>query len=131
MYTEIRLWYLWKKYILRWFGNEREPYLIGYINIDLSRVEDTLIELGYQPNYFSFDDDGQFTSMRIIYIEDGKWRQKHVRAFKDGELRGHDELSYEEDANGHLHGDTLRPIDEKEIERLKSYLMISEEKKKE
>ncbi len=113
---KIKLWILWKRYILSLFKHDMEPYFIGYTHLKLDDIENTLINMGYQPDYFSFDNKGQITSMRKIYITSlGVWRQKHIRAFEDGTITGHDELTFEEDAEAHLRGDTMHSIDAEEL----------------
>jgi len=109
---KVKFWQEWKKYVLNAFTHDREPYHIGWTNLtDVEDIETRLIMIGYQPNYFSFGDEGQVTSMRKMYIdEDGYWRQLHIRVHKDGEIRGHDELSYEESATEHVNGVDLRQV---------------------
>lgn len=109
-YQKVRFWQLWKKYILRAFANDREPFPVGNTLLrDVDEIDTRLIIVGYQPNYFSYGDRDQITSMRKMYIDsEGCWRQVHVRVFDDGEIRMHDELSYEEDAVSHLDAKTLK-----------------------
>jgi len=122
---KVKMWQFWKKYVLNAFKSEREAYHIGYLKLDnnetnlawfpseenIETVESKLIKIGYQPNYFSFGDEGQVTSMRRMYIDsDGYWRQEHIRVHKDGEIRGHDELSYEESAIEHVKGEGAKEI---------------------
>jgi len=117
--TKVKFWQMWKKYVLNAFKSEREEYHIGYVRLnpdetDLSwtpteenieKVETALLGIDYQPNYFSFADKGQVTSMRQMYVDtDGYWRQIHIRVHEDGEIRGHDELSYEDSAIDHVKG---------------------------
>jgi len=124
---KIKMWQLWKKYILGAFGNEKEPYHIGYCSLsedetgliwfsseeNIEKVETALIGFGFQPNYFSFGDLDQITSMRKMYIDpEGFWRQTHIRVHKDGEIRGHDELCYEESAIEHVNGVDCREIND-------------------
>ncbi len=123
------MWQLWKKYVLNAFKNGRESYNLGYTmrtsidrQIDINIYEAKLISLGYQPNYFSFADEGQITSMRKMYVDpQGFWRQIHVRVHSDGEIRGHDELCYEESVIDHVNG-----VDGKEIESTESLKILAE-----
>ena len=122
---KIKFFYYWKKYILSLFTSEREPWHIGYTKLTLDEVEERLIRIGYQPNYFSFQDSGQLTSMRVMYINDAsEWWQKHIRFFDDGEVRGHDELSYEEDALAHKNGVGAKPIDDETLILIKAALDV-------
>lgn len=122
---KVKMWQFWKKYVLGAFKNEREAYHIGWVSLNpeetnlvwtpteenIMKVETQLIGIGYQPNYFSFADEGQITSMRRMYIDvNGYWRQIHIRVHEDGEIRGHDELSYEESAIEHVKGEGAKEI---------------------
>ena len=78
-----------------------------------------LTPLGFQYNYFSYTDKDQTCNIRKTYIHREKTsnntikttlRQHHLRLYKDGEIRGHDEIAYEEDAIAHEKGKTLQPI---------------------
>jgi hypothetical protein len=130
---KVKMWQLWKKYILNLFKSEREAYHIGYLKLDsyetnlawfpseenIEAVESALLDLGYQPNYFSFADEGQVTSMRKMYRDEkGYWRQTHIRVHEDGEIRGHDELSYEESAIAHVKGEGAKEIMDIEISNI-------------
>jgi len=127
--TKIKMWQLWKRYVLNAFKSEREEYHLGWMHLDRTEsdlkwmpteqniidVEAKLINIGFQPNYFSFGDKGQVTSMRRMYVDvDGYWRQHHIRIHEDGEVRGHDELSYEESAIDHVKGNGAVEIPVKE-----------------
>lgn len=113
---KVKFWQVWKKYILNSFKNEREPFHIGWTPLkDIDEIEERLINIGYQPNYFSFGDQGQITSMRKMFVDNDIWWQWHVRIHEDGEIRGHEELSYEEDAIRHKNGDIVNQIPEKEL----------------
>jgi uncharacterized Zn finger protein len=57
-------------------------------------------------------------NLRKLYISSQhKIRQFHVRFYKDGEIRAHDEISYEEDAISHINGVSIAhiPINEEKI----------------
>ncbi len=140
MFIKIKLWNLWKKYVLSLFKSEREPYYIGYIDMKISEfssdeilqnTENVLLNNEYQPDYLSNEDRGQYTSMRRMYVdESGKWRQIHIRVFNDGEVRGHDELAPEEDAYAHLHGVTAREIDLNTLAKLADVMFMNVYKSK-
>jgi hypothetical protein len=102
----VKFWQEWKMYVLGLFTSAREPYHVGWlktVNVDV--IEENLIRDGWQPNYFSFGDKGQVTSMRKMYISpEGYWKQYHTRVFIDGEICGHNELAYEENAIAHEQG---------------------------
>jgi hypothetical protein len=127
---KIKMWNLWKKYVLNMFTHDREEFHIGYTTTtdytkqeNIDKIEAALIGLGYQPNYFSFQDKEQITSMRKMYIDtDGFWRQKHVRVHSDSEIRGHDELCYEESAIDHVNGVNCIPINDEERMNIVSVL---------
>jgi len=110
--TKVKMWQLWKKYVLNAFKSGRESYPLGWVKVTtVDEIESKLLNIGFQPNYFSFGDEGQITSMRRMYVDnDGYWRQEHVRVHQDGEVRGHDELSYEESAIGHVKGEEVKEI---------------------
>lgn len=112
---KVKFWQLWKQYVLNRFSNGREDYPIGSTPLrDIDDIEGRLLNLGYQPNYFSYGDQGQITSMRRMYVgADNIWWQWHVRVHEDGEIRGHVELSYEEDAIRHRNGDIVLEIPQK------------------
>jgi len=129
---KIKFFQLWKKYVLNAFKHEREGWHIGkltaairesnehlYLTITLDEIEGRLIDDDWQPNYFSFSDEGQITSMRKMFRDnEGYWWQDHIRVHDDGEVRGHREVSYEEDALGHLQGTKaieLPPSEQKRI----------------
>ena len=82
-----------------------------------------LIGLGFQWNYWSYHEAGEVINMRRCYVLDGTIRQEHVRIFKDGVVRAHDELAYEEDAIGHLRGETVRDISDATKEELRASLL--------
>ena len=79
IYIKLRFWRLWEKYVIGLFKHEREPYYIGKTQLDdVDTIESKLIGIGYQPDYFSFEDKGQKTSMRILYILDTKWSRANT-----------------------------------------------------
>jgi hypothetical protein len=113
---KIKMWHFWKKYVLNFFKHGRQAYHLGWVRVNnIEDIEAKLINIGFQPNHFSFGDEGQLTSMRRMYVDaGGYWRQHHIRVHKSDptrgglcEIRGHDEFSYEEDAVGHVNGEGL------------------------
>lgn len=78
-------------------------------------VYDELLKRGFQPNYFSYYDSGSLFNLRRLaknrqlFLKDGKRYQEHIRCFSD-EIRGHYEITYEEDAPLHLNGNTVKPL---------------------
>ena len=130
MYLKLKFWKLWQRYIIGIFGHERQKYLIGKTSLnikDIDFIEEELVKIGFQPDYFSFNDYGQITSMRIIYIDgliDTSWRQVHVRVYEDSEVTVHDELTYEEDVDRHLKGDTLTTASPLILDKIKETLKI-------
>lgn len=129
---KIKLWQLWKKYVLNAFKSEREGWHIGFLpesyylysDIEfIDEIEGRLIDDDWQPNYFSFSDEGQITSMRKMFRDnEGYWWQDHIRVHNDGEVRGHREVSYEEDALGHLKGIGAIELPPSEQERIMQIL---------
>jgi len=100
------------------FHEPRSLFYMFNINLDtfdLDQIYKRLIDLGYQYNVLSYQDSGQIFNVRKLYGE----RQIHVRIFKDGEVRGHDELNFEFCPNKHLRGDSLREIEPMEVIKLK------------
>jgi len=127
---KIKLWQLWKKYVLNAFKSEREGWHIGTIPIltmpksyTLDYIEGALIDDDWQPNYFSFSDEGQITSMRKMFRDnEGYWWQDHIRVHDNGEVRGHREVTYEEDALSHLKGQGAIELPPTEQERIMQIL---------
>jgi hypothetical protein len=72
----------------------RQDYVLGFLAPG-KKIEDFLQYLASQKfgnHFIAWDDDGQVASLRRL--EDFKW-QYHLRIFKDGEVRGHYELTPE------------------------------------
>ena len=68
-----------------------------------------LTNLGFQPNYFGYFEKGEIYNLRRLkVIGSGLW-QEHIRIFPD-EIRGHFEVSYEEDTQLHISGETIKPL---------------------
>lgn len=108
----------------RWLmlGGERQPFLVGglareMVDPDPEKIFDRLIAMGYQWDYFAYHDDGEIISMRKLYDR----RQIHVRVFRDGEIRMHDELNYEFEPIDHLKV-PLEAADATEIDKVLSAL---------
>ncbi len=110
MYIKLQFFNLWKTYVMGLFPHEREPFYIGKTRIEtVELIEDILVRNNFQPDYFAWKDKQQVTSMRILYVDkNNEWRQVHVRVFSDRSVTIHDEVSYEEDIDRHVDGDTLR-----------------------
>jgi len=79
-------------------GSERQEFLVGSTELSADRIYQKLIAIGYQWDYFAYNDDGENVSMRKLYDN----RQIHVRTFDDGTIRMHDELNYEIEPVKHL-----------------------------
>ena len=77
-----------------------------------------LIEIGFQPNYFAFHDKGELYNIRRLkYNSDNELWQEHVRIFPD-EIRGHWEITYEEDAVKHYKGTTVGILPKEVLEEV-------------
>ena len=88
----------------------RQRYHIAPLeNADPEAVFRELVLLGYQPNYFAFCDPGELYNLRRLRFRDGELWQDHVRIFAD-EVRGHAEISYEEDAALHAQATTVEAL---------------------
>lgn len=135
---------MWQAVVIKAFQNEREPYLIGFTSLSVNNlddrlsesIEDKLIEIGYQPNYFSYGDMGQVTSMRRLlsqiennpiskYYNQRIWKQYHIRVFDDHEVRGHYEIAYEEDAEDHVKGIESCPVPDEELMKIINVLDVT------
>ena len=68
-----------------------------------------LIEMGFQPNYFAYYEKGEIYNLRRLEFKGVELWQEHIRIFPD-EIRGHFEISYEEDTQRHISGETIRPL---------------------
>jgi len=104
------------------FHTPRSPYYLfkikNFEQWDLDDLYLTLINLGYQYNYMSYQEPQQVFNVRKLY----KNRQIHVRIYKDGTVHGHDEYNYEFKPFRHLRASTLTFISEHEREALKKWL---------
>jgi hypothetical protein len=98
----------------------RQDYILTKVDPETLYADEfamKLITIGYQFNYFSFEDKDEIMNLRKLYISPHhQIRQFHVRLYSNGEIRAHDELSYEEDAVGHVNSVTMGqiPIAEKD-----------------
>jgi|GEM_PF-2708902 len=79
-------------------GGGRQRFLVGRTKLPPDTIYQKLIAIGYQWDYFAYNDDGEQVSMRKLYRD----RQVHLRAFDDGTIRMHDELNYELEPMKHL-----------------------------
>ena len=68
-----------------------------------------LIKLGFQPNYFAYYEKGEIYNLRRLKLIGVELWQEHIRIFQD-EIRGHFEISYEEDTQRHISGETIKPL---------------------
>ena len=86
----------------------RGRFLITPYNIS-SPPYRMLTDLGFQPNYFAYYEKGElFNLRRLKWVKSRLW-QEHVRIFPN-EIRGHFEISYEEDTQRHISGETIKPL---------------------
>ncbi len=122
MQIKIQFYYLWNNLVRKLFPFKgRQEYVLTKIDpkiLSKEEFEKKLIEINYQFNYFSFQDKDELTNLRRLYVSpDLKIRQFHIRYYSDGEVRAHDELSYEEDAIGHVDSVSMTeiPTSEKEL----------------
>jgi hypothetical protein len=76
----------------------RQNFLVGRTSLPADTVFERLLTMGYQWDYFAYNDDGEQVSMRKLYNN----RQVHVRTFENGEIRMHDELNYEFEPVKHI-----------------------------
>ncbi len=91
-------------------GGGRQKFLVGHTKLFPDEVYQKLVAIGYQWDYFAYNDDGEQVSMRKL----NKDRQVHVRAFDDGTIRMHDEFNYEIEPVKHLQ-ESLAPASKAEI----------------
>jgi len=102
--------------------SEREPYRLGHTPLDFDACYEALIPLGYQWDYFAWEDIGEGVSVRRLYDN----RQVHIRVFALGEVRAHDELNYEFEPVKHYNSETLKIPSHDDIELVKKALNIEE-----
>ena len=90
-----------------------------------------LIPLGYQYNYFSHHYKDQICNVRKLVLvpiasipvcEGYEIYQYHLRLYNHGTVTGHYELSYEQDALGHIHGEGLVKIPQIEKDKIRGVL---------
>jgi len=113
LWREVR--HLFQRYVLRkevgrgrfFITNITEP-------IPLFRK---LIELGFQPNYFAYNEQGEIFNMRRLRYNGAELWQEHVRVFPD-EVRGHFEITYEEDTAKHYNASTLQQLPSSTLDEL-------------
>ncbi len=109
MHIKIQFYYLWNNLVRKFFPFKgRQEFILTKIDPRILSKEEfaiRLINIGYQFNYFSFEDKDETMNLRKLYISPNyKIRQYHIRLYNDGEVRAHDEISYEEDAVAHIDG---------------------------
>jgi len=76
----------------------RQKFLVGRTSLSADTIFEKLVSIGFQWDYFAYNDDGEQVSMRKLYRN----RQVHVRTFENGEIRMHDELNYEFEPVKHI-----------------------------
>lgn len=120
---------IWRKIksLIPFVTTDRTPFSLGMTSCEVNEFENRLIRNGYQYNYFSFHEKGQVTNMRKLFIvnevDKKVIRQYHVRLFKDGEVRAHEEYAYEESMFKHVNGITIQPLPECELETIYKYII--------
>ena len=82
--------------------------IINY-NVGASIPYHRLIAMGFQPNYFAYYEKGELFNLRRLQFKERELWQEHIRIFED-EIRGHFEISYEEDTQRHISGETIKPL---------------------
>ena len=87
----------------------RQPFLITAHDKYVRYFFERLIELGFSPNYFAYYDKDEIYNLRRLKFKEGELWQEHIRIFQD-EIRGHFEISYEEDTQRHISGETIKPL---------------------
>lgn len=119
-----RFKYLFQKYILHRKPG-RQPFLLIKTEPEMTNtIYNELLKRGFQPNYFSYYDSGELFNLRRLaknlnlFSVNGKGYQEHIRGFPD-EIRGHYEITYEEDAALHLSGNTITVLPEETIQEIK------------
>ncbi|GAH24878.1 unnamed protein product [marine sediment metagenome] len=127
--TTIRFWQLWRRIkgiFVR--GRDASDYFIVNFEPDPEDFMRRLIPLGYQYNYFSYNFKDQICNVRKLVIEtvasipayehENEIWQYHLRLYDSGEVTGHFEKSYEENAMEHIRGVGLTEISEVEREKI-------------
>ena len=123
MNPKIRFNYIWRHvrslfqtYILR-KEISRQPFFIAGIS-NPHAIYKALTTTGFQPNYFAFHDKGEIYNLRRLkYNSNNELWQEHVRVFLD-EIRGHWEITYEEDAIKHYKGATVTSLHTSTLEEI-------------
>lgn len=125
MSIKIQFYYLSSNLIRKLFPFKgRQKFVLTNVDpltLPKEEFEKRLIKLGYQLNYLSYLDEGEIVNLRKLYISAEplyKIRQFHIRYYNNGEIRAHDELSYEEDAIAHLDGISISEIPKEEKDLL-------------
>ena len=125
MSIKIQFYYMWNNLVRKLFPFKgRQDFVLTKIDPRTLFKEEfakRLINIGYQFNYFSYQDKDEITNLRKLYISseiEYKIRQFHIRYYSDGEVKTHDELSYEEDAIAHIDGVSMSEIPKEEKELL-------------
>ncbi len=100
----------------------RQPFLLGKLlpQKTLHQLKNHLETLGFQNNFVAWDDDAQTLSMRKLI---GSEHQYHLRAFKDGEIRGHYEFTPEADPLQHYYDNRVHPKTEDFLHFLEGWII--------
>jgi len=116
----IRLNYLVRKIkeLIPFINTPRGPFYEFKTKFDADKVYSTLIPFGWQINYISYHEKDEILGLRKLYDV----RQIHLRLFKDGEVRIHDEYNYDFYPVKHMHGEDFKPADRATVTQLKEML---------
>jgi len=74
-----------------------------------------IYSLSYQDNYLAYVDKDEYFSIRALREYNSLQYQIHLRGYTDGEIRGHFEITPEEDWREHKDGTTMREIPEPDL----------------
>ena len=99
----------------------RQRYRLGFLIEGKSATEfkNFLVSQGFEERFVAWVDPGETLSLRKI---DQIKYQYHLRLYRDGEVRGHYELTPESDPIGHLFEKYLVPNRAKFLEMLRGWI---------
>ncbi len=113
-------------HLARLFGfkpyGERQPYSLGFLAPG-KKPEDFhryLLSLGFVEDALAWIDDDQWQSLRQF---EGFSHQRHLRIYKDGEVRAHYELTPEHDPIGHLRDGDTHELSEEFMKLLEGWVV--------